>query len=74
MRQLEMYVIYRNPRDYPGKFVCRKWLLTDGKPVPMAQPTSVSNSLEEVRAKVPKGLFRMARGPLDDVAVWEVWL
>lgn len=74
MRSLQMYVIYFNPSDYPGKFVCRKWLINNGKPVPMLGLVGKAHSLEEIRQTVPAGLYRMPRFPFDDIAIKEVWV
>ncbi len=65
---MEIFTIYYNPTDYPGKYVARRF-----NPGPDPEPLAVG-SLEEVRAAVPKGLVFMPRFPLDDPCIVETWL
>lgn len=66
---LEIYVIYQNPNDYPGKFVVRRWRgLT---PDPHAE---VRTTLTAARAAVPPGLVLLSRCPDDDPCIAETWL
>ncbi|TMQ14145.1 MAG: hypothetical protein E6J90_27310 [Deltaproteobacteria bacterium] len=70
---LECWTIYCSPRDYPGQFVARKFLAT--APAPTAtSDVFVAESLEEVRALLPRGLVRFARSELDDSRIVETWL
>jgi hypothetical protein len=70
--QLEMWTVYRHPRDYPDKFVARKWMVT---PEPTAtHDMFVANSLDEVRMLLPFGLHCLPRMEHDDPAIVEVWL
>ena len=41
---------------------------------PVATMTRIARTLDEVRALLPAGLRRVARDPLDDDGVIEVWL
>lgn len=67
---MTVYTIYRNPSDFPGKFVARKF----EDLVPDNRPTVVENILEEARAKLPKGLFWTNRADNDDPSIVEVWI
>lgn len=74
-----MFVIYANPRDFPGKFVVRRWLVgrmggNRGTYGADEKPTAVVDTLEEARGAVPSGLIRLDRSAHDDHAVHEVWL
>lgn len=72
---LEMFVVYENPRDYPGKFVVRRWPnCLVPQPVPEAVPMIVCDSLDVARAAVPSWAVRLERFPDDDPAIREVWL
>lgn len=76
---LDMYVLYRDPKDYPGKHVTRRWLILPGiaDPVAQKQPLVVCDGIEEARAIVQKkkpGAVRLERHELDDDAIVEVWL
>lgn len=65
----DVWTVYKSPKDYPGKFVARRW---DG-----LKPTDdviVADSLAEVREKLPLGLICLDRNLLDDAAIVETWL
>jgi hypothetical protein len=69
------WTVYHNPRDYPDKFVIRRWDILRGQTEPI--PTSehyVGDTLEEVREHVPFGLVCLPRYDDDDHAIVEVWL
>jgi hypothetical protein len=73
--RLAMYVVYRHPRDYPGKWVVRLWWV--GKPGELeaaVEPSIVADTLEEARAIVPPYLERLRRKPGDDPVIYETWL
>lgn len=71
---LDMYVIYKNPSDYPGMYVLRKWAAGPGKIMAEKEPMIVTEFLEEARQKVPRGLYMAERTKDDDPAIYEVWL
>lgn len=68
--RLETFVIYENPRDYPGKFVVRKWQGLE----PDIAPLTVCESLEIARSFVPPDKFNLGRHKNDDPAIREVWI
>lgn len=65
-----MIVIYKNPADYPGKYVARLW--------DMNKPTgefAVADTYEELIKEVPVGdMVRMPRHPDDDPVICEIWM
>ena len=67
---LSMWTVYRSPRDYPGKYVARRFELD--------RPTMdviVDDALDNVRALMERrGLYRLDRYPDDDPVIVEVWL
>lgn len=67
-----MWVIYENPRDFPGKWVVRRWVGL----APDKDAAAVADSLESARSAVPGIAFRdrIERMPGDDPAIVEVWL
>lgn len=73
---LPMWVVYESPKDFPGKFVTRRWLVLPGceKPQPDRDPVAVCDTLEEARAAVRPGSVRLERHDLDDACIVEVWL
>lgn len=66
---LELWTIYDSPIDLPGRFVARKWVLD--------KPTTEllrDETLQGVRAKLPRGLFCMPRSTEDDPKIVETWM
>jgi hypothetical protein len=70
---LEIWTVYRNPKDYPGQFVARKCFATAPKPT-VTTDMFVADSLDEIHALLPRGLMRIPRYEADDPAIVEVWL
>ena len=72
---LHMWTIYENPSDYPGRFVVRECTIErDSTIVTKPEPAAVVLTLEDARAAVPDGLYRLARAPGDEPHIVEVWL
>lgn len=77
---LTIWVIYYGATNHPpGKWVVRA---QDAGVSPLECPDRIRrhelffecDSLEEARAKVPEGLYRMPRQPGDDPVIVECWL
>ena len=67
--KVTLWTVYKHPRDYPDKFVARKFVLD--------KPTSeilIGNTLEEIRTLLPKGLTRMERDENDKPVIVETWI
>ena len=75
MLQLTVWTIYRHPHDYPGRWVMRahEVLPTVGITWPH-DVCSVASSLDEIRAKVPPGTWRVGRAPGDHPVIHECWI
>lgn len=73
---LTVWVIYFNPRDYPGKYVLRGQDVLPGQSEPVMQSGClVRDTLDEARAPVrERGLYRMHRHPLDEPTIVETWI
>jgi hypothetical protein len=71
------YCIYENPKDYPGKFVVRRWAIVENTPYPVADkdPIAIVGSLKEARQYIPPGLVLIPhqQGREDPVIV-ETWI
>jgi hypothetical protein len=63
-------VIYKNPKDYPNKWVVREW---NGL-IPNKIACCDANSLMEARKHIPKGLFNIGRRDGDDPIIEEIWI
>ncbi len=67
--ELAIWTIYEHPKDYPNKFIARKFIRD--------KPTSdikVGETLVEVRGLLPIGLTRMDRNIEDDPVIVETWI
>lgn len=72
-RHLEMWTVYDHPADFPDAFVARKWVVRAGGPI--ATPEVVMGvTLEEVRERLPEGLYPLNRNEGDDPTIVETWL
>lgn len=74
---ITFYVIYDHPRDYPNDFVMRKQMSVF---VPRHAPFQIQDkacevgTLEEMRARIPKGAHNLGRHHNDDAVILEVWM
>lgn len=69
-KTLNLFVIYENPLDYPGKLVVRRWV---GQ-VPDEVPMAVTENLEVARNVIPDYCIPIGRYPDEDPAIKEVWI
>lgn len=70
---LDIWTIYDHPKDFPDGYVVRLWHVgPDG----LERSTEAYGraTLEEARAMVPEGLYRMPAETADDEAILESWL
>lgn len=76
-RKLSLWTVYKNPTDYPGKFVARRFELD--------QPTTdfnVGDDIEPIRdwifqeaIRFRQGSpFKMERSVNDDPIIYETWI
>lgn len=75
-RGLELWTIYEHPSDFPHDFVLRRSVVLNLPPrvVHDAEPTALTDTLEEARSYLPRGLFCLGREPADDPVIVEVWI
>lgn len=63
-------VVYYNPKDFPGKWVIRRWYNGNiAETVPMA----VSDTLEDAIKVIPKGWVDVGPTVLDDPVIHQIW-
>lgn len=70
---LSIWTVYDHPRDYPASFVARRSEVIDGV-VQVTADMFVADTLDELRALLPPGLYRLPRFPGDQPHIVEVWL
>jgi len=71
MSELIQWVIYDGPKDYPDKWVARRWVISSGEIVP--GPAYICATLEAAREHVPPGFYNLGRQPQDSPTIKEVW-
>lgn len=72
---LTVYVVYAQPTDYPESYVLRgQDVLRGGEIRPHPQPLAVAPTLEEVRARVPRGCTLLAPDARDPPQIVETWI
>lgn len=66
---LPLICVYKNPSDYPGKYVARLWDID--------KPTNIvalADTYEEILAKKPINMVIMQRTGGDDPVIVEAWI
>lgn len=68
------WTIYIRPKDFPDKYVARRWVANGGRVWP-TDDILLADDPEDLRAAMAqKGLTRFGRVPSDDPVIMEVWL
>jgi hypothetical protein len=73
---LVMWTVYKHPKDYPGEYVARKFVITEDFYRPSNESIR-SRSLRDVRnvlRSLYRGLIQLKRRPDDEPHIVEVWL
>lgn len=71
---LPIYVVFRNPADFPGKVVVRVQFAGPHGVRSAMFPTAVVDTIEEARSHIPPGRILFPAQPLDDPVIVESWL
>ncbi len=74
MSVLEMFVVYRYPRDYPEHYVLRRWWVSAATRSPDEDWFRLAYTLDQIREHVPAGCVRLERHPNDEPQIVEVWV
>lgn len=72
-RTVKTYTIYKNPLDFPDKYVMRVFENTPMGSFPTSE-IAVSTNLENVRSAIPNECVCIMRSPGDDPAILETWI
>jgi len=69
---LPIWVVYKNPSDFPpGTFVARKWLAPGGPTLRYIRSTDLSAVQDQMQQM---GLTRLERNEQDDPCILECWI
>lgn len=72
---LVMWVVYDKPSDFPSSFVARKHVMeVYAHEFVATQELHVAPTLQELRAKLPAGLYPIGRSAMDAPQIVEVWI
>jgi hypothetical protein len=72
-KSIPIWTIYRNPTDFPGKFVARRHdIFRDGPKASDEYFTAAT--LDEIRAALPFGLACLTRSEEDEPQIVESWI
>lgn len=71
---IDLWVVYENPDDFPGRFVVRRHTIAGGESSPCEDPACVVGGLEAARASIPFDCLNLGRHPDDEPQIVEVWL
>jgi hypothetical protein len=71
---MSVFVIYEKPKDYPQGYVVRRWEVAMGSMEAQAMESARVATIEEARALIPEGLFRMDRALEDEPQIVETWI
>ncbi len=73
---MTLYTIYDKPVDFPDYFVVRKFFIIRGskEPEPAEMPFAFADTLEDIRKKIPPGLFCFPRDESDSPRIVETWM
>lgn len=69
IERVPIIVVYKNPLDYPDKYVARLWGVKNA-----TNMVVIKNSLEEIRKAIPKEMYRLGATNRDDPVIIETWL
>lgn len=72
---LEIYVVYDRPADFPDEYVVRRWITKEGKSVPDQFVCARSKSLDIIHGLMQRdGLVFLTRDPSDDKCIVGTYL
>lgn len=72
---LEIWTVYYNPSDFPGKYVCRRTTIVGGGKLVFDPDALVVDDIAIIRREMMmRGLHQMPRFDGDDPVVVECWL
>ena len=67
-----MWAVYRNPNDYPEKWVLREWIIADGQLRP--GEAWLGSSIEELRGWINPHARVIERASEDAACIIEAWV
>jgi len=72
--RLTVWTIYREPSDYPGRWVLRGHDIFPSRGIRRHKFCFTAATLREIRTKVPPGTWCVGREPTDHPTIHESWV
>jgi len=66
---MPIIAVYKNPIDYPDKYVAR--IFNVDRPTVIAV---IGDTLHEIRLKIPRHMIKLDRATIDDPVIVETWV
>lgn len=73
MRTIHHVIYNKTTKDFPGKYVLRRWFISDEEVLPEEQHR-LFDTLEEAREALPPDLLRIPPGLDEDPVIEEIWI
>lgn len=70
---MNLYTIYKNPSDFPGDFVVKKWADCNLQNQDL-NFVKIAKTIEDARNFLPPGLVNLGRYVDDDPVIYESWI
>lgn len=71
--ELNQWIVYDHPTDYPNVWVARRWTVS-ARGVTPTDDVRTADTVEELRQPLrDAGLIMLTRSPEDDPAISEIW-
>lgn len=66
--------VYKNPTDFPNKYVARSWLITGNRILVSRKIFIVRDNINDIRAAIPLDMTRMDRFENDPKCILETYI
>lgn len=73
MNDIDSYVVYKHPKDFPNEFVVRRWMANKGS-IRHGELVGRGVTYEEAIAPIPQDRIPIGRCPEDDPCIFNVFV
>jgi ssDNA-binding Zn-finger/Zn-ribbon topoisomerase 1 len=70
---IEMYIIHKNLKEYPGRYVLKRWVIIKNDSFCDPEPTAIGNHVDEVVKHIPLGFVSIGNSYADD-KIYNIWV
>lgn len=72
-KEMPMICIYKNPSDFPDKYVARLFRICPGGDVVATRFVMVDDDYHRIAPAIPLGMMKLSKHMLDDPCIIESW-